>query len=257
MLKAILFDISGVLHVDKRPIPGAVELIATLQQQSVPMRFVTNTSRSTSKEIFNSLRTMDFDLSQSAIFTAPLAVKQVCAQRGLRPYCLIHPDLEAEFQDINQQDPNAVVIADAADRFDYAHLNKAFSLLIDGAPLLGIGRNRYFKSQGQLQLDAGPFIDALEYAADIKAEILGKPAAGFFQAAVHSLGCEAEEVLMIGDDVEADVMGAMQAGLQACLVRTGKYLPSDESKAGQAAVADSVVDAIRDVFYQSREAAET
>jgi ribonucleotide monophosphatase NagD (HAD superfamily) len=97
----------------------------------------------------------------------------------------------------------------------------------------------------------------LEYAADIQAEILGKPAAGFFHAAVTSLGCEPEEVLMIGDDVEADVIGAMEAGLQACLVRTGKYLPGDENKAGLAAVADSVVDAIRDVFYQSREAAET
>ncbi len=257
MLKAILFDISGVLHVDKRPIPGAVDLIASLQQKGVPMRFVTNTSRSTSYDIVNSLKKMGFEVSQDDIFTAPVAVKQVCEQRGLRPYFLIHPDLEAEFEDINQHDPNAVVLADAADRFDYAHLNKAFSLLINGAPLLGIGRNRYFKSCGQLQLDAGPFIDALEYAAEIEAEILGKPAAGFFHAAVTSLGCKPEEVLMIGDDVDADVIGAMEAGLQACLVRTGKYLPGDENKAGLATVAESVVEAIREVFYRSREAAET
>ncbi|MTI62446.1 TIGR01458 family HAD-type hydrolase [Methylophaga sp.] len=257
MLKAILFDISGVLHVDKRPIPGAVETVAKLQQNGVPMRFVTNTSRSTSQDIFNSLRQMGFEVRQEDIFTAPVAVKTVCQQRGLRPYLLIHPDLEAEFSDINQQDPNAVVLADAANRFDYAHLNKAFALLISGAPLLGIGRNRYFKSGGQLQLDAGPFIDALEYAADTKAEILGKPAAGFFHAAVSSLGCKPEEVLMIGDDVEADVIGAREAGLEACLVRTGKYLPGDENKAGLAAVADSVVEAVRDVFYRHREAAET
>lgn len=257
MLKAILFDISGVLHVDKRPVPGAVETVARLQNDGIPVRFVTNTSRSTSQAIFNNLQKMGFEVRQEDIFTAPVAVKQVCEQRGLRPYFLIHPDLEAEFEDINQQQPNAVVLADAADRFDYAHLNKAFSLLINGAPLLGIGRNGYFKSGGQLQLDAGPFIEALEYAADIQAEILGKPAAGFFHAAVTSLGCEPEEVLMIGDDVEADVIGAMEAGLQACLVRTGKYLPGDENKAGLAAVADSVADAIRDVFYQSRETAET
>jgi HAD superfamily hydrolase (TIGR01458 family) len=257
MLKAILFDISGVLHVDKRPIPGAVETVARLQQNGVPMRFVTNTSRSTSQDILNSLRQMGFELRQEDIFTAPVAVKTVCQQRGLRPYFLIHPDLEAEFSEINQQDPNAVVLADAADRFDYAHLNKAFALLINGAPLLGIGRNRYFKSGGQLQLDAGPFIEALEYAADIKAEILGKPAAGFFHAAVSSLGCNPDEVLMIGDDVEADVIGAMEAGLQGCLVRTGKYLPGDENKAGLAAVADSVVEAVTEVFLHKREAAET
>jgi len=251
MLKAILFDISGVLHVDNHPIRGAVELIQQLRQQKIPLRFVTNTSRSTSEAILDSLTRMGFELTQADIFSAPVAVKQICERRGLRPYCLIHPELEPEFASLNQQDPNAVVIADAAERFDYAHLNKAFSLLINGAPLLGIGRNRYFKTAGSLQLDAGPFIQALEYAADTEAEILGKPAAGFFHAAVDSLGCRPEDVLMIGDDVEADINGAMEAGLQACLVRTGKYLPGDENKAGKAFVADSVVEAVNNVFFQS------
>lgn len=251
MLKAILFDISGVLHIDKQPIPGAVELITELRQQTIPLRFVTNTSRSTSDAIFHSLKKIGFRIEQADIFSAPVAVKQVCERRGLRPYCLIHPELEPEFASLNQQNPNAVVIADAAERFDYEHLNMAFSLVINGAPLLGIGRNRYFKTGGKLQLDAGPFIRAIEYAADTEAEILGKPAAGFFHAAVDSLGCKPEEVLMIGDDVEADINGALDAGLQACLVRTGKYLPGDEDKAGQAFVADSVVDAVASAFFRS------
>jgi HAD superfamily hydrolase (TIGR01458 family) len=248
MLKAILFDISGVLHVDKVPISGAVDTIARLRQAGVPMRFVTNTSRSTCQTVLQSLRDMGFEVMASEVFTAPLALKYYCQQHGLRPYCLIHPDLAAEFADIAQSDPNAVLIADAAERFDYQHLNRAFSLLMKGAPLLGIGRNRYFKSAGELQLDAGPFIRALEYAADTEAEIQGKPAAGFFQAAVDSLGCDKSEVLMIGDDVESDVLGALQAGLAACLVRTGKFLPDDESRAGEAFVADSVVEAVSRVF---------
>lgn len=255
MLKAILFDISGVLHVDKKPIPGAVEIISKLRHAGVPMRFVTNTSRSTSQNMLSSLKKMGFAVEQADIFTAPVAVKQVCQQRGLRPFCLIHPDLEPEFAELEQHDPNAVIVADAADRFDYAHMNQAFSLLINGAPLLGIGRNRYFKSAGKLQLDAGPFIQALEYAADTQAEILGKPAAGFFHAAVDSLGYKPQEVLMIGDDVESDVLGAIDAGLQACLVRTGKFLPDDEDKAGQAWLADSVVDAVQKAFYQLRDLA--
>lgn len=255
MLKAILFDISGVLHVDKKALPGAVDTVSTLQRAGIPMRFVTNTSRSTSQDILHSLKSMGFRVEQTDIFTAPLALKQVCQQRRLRPFCLIHPDLAPEFADLEQSNPNAVIVADAAERFDYARMNEAFSLLMQGAPLLGIGRNRYFRSGNALQLDAGPFIQALEYAADIEAEILGKPAAGFFQAAVTSLGCEPGEVLMIGDDVEADVLGAMSAGLQACLVRTGKFLPADKDKVGEAAVADSVVEAIDEVFYQQRDMA--
>lgn len=244
MIKAILFDISGVLHVDNQAVSGAVETIAKLRQDAVPMRFVTNTSRSTCQAVMQKLRQMGFEVAASEIFTAPLALKLRCQQRDLRPYCLIHPDLAPEFADLDQSEPDAVVIADAAEGFDYQHLNRAFSLLMQGAPLLGIGLNRYFKKDGELQLDAGPFIRALEYAADTRADILGKPAAGFFQAAVDSLGCDKSEVLMIGDDVESDVIGAMEAGLRACLVRTGKFLPGDENKAGKAAVADSVVEAV-------------
>lgn len=228
MIKAILFDISGVLHVDQQPCRGAVKMLAGLQQSDLQLRFVTNTSRKTSQQTMSALQQMGFQVKPEQIFTAPGAVRQALLNRKLRPYLLIHPDLEAEFADIDQQQPNAVVVADAAERFDYLHLNRAFQLLIDGAPLLGIGDNRYFKSGGALQLDAGPFIHALEYAASVKAEILGKPAGEFFRAALASLSCKADEVMMIGDDVEADVLGASAAGLHACLVQTGKYQSGDE-----------------------------
>lgn len=247
MIKAILFDISGVLHIDRQPYPGTIRMLARLQQTDLQLRFVTNTSRTTSQQTLTALQEMGFDVKAEQIFTAPGAIRQALISRKLRPYCLIHPDLEAEFADIDQQQPNAVVVADAADRFDYAHLNRAFKLLMNAAPLLGIGMNRYFKSSGALQLDAGPFIQALEYAAGIKAEILGKPAAGFFRAALASLSCRADEVLMIGDDVEADVLGAIAAGLKACLVQTGKYQSGDENRlqATDAWLAEDVVAAIQ------------
>ncbi|MDO7596910.1 MAG: HAD hydrolase-like protein [Pseudomonadota bacterium] len=49
-------------------------------------------------------------------------------------------------------------------------------------------------------------------------------------AAVNSVDCVPEEVFMIGDDAEADVEGALKAGLRACLVQTGKYRQGDESR---------------------------
>ncbi len=230
MIKAILFDISGVLYEDNEPVIGAVDTINQLQYSGIPLRFVTNSSRSTEAMILTSLQKMGFSINNSQVFTAPSAIKHFLQANKLRPYCLIHPDLEPEFTRFNQLDPNAVVVADAAERFDYTHLNIAFELLLKGAPLIGIGRNRYFKSGGKLCLDAGPFIQALEYAAGVEAQIMGKPDPAFFMAAINSLGFKPEEVLMIGDDAEADIEGALSVGLQACLVQTGKYRQSDESR---------------------------
>lgn len=230
MIKAILFDISGVLYEDNTPIMGAVDAINQLQRSGIPLRFVTNSSRSTEAMILTALQKMGFIVNDAQVFTAPIAIKRFLQMNKLRPYCLIHSDLEAEFTEFDQFNPNAVVVADAAERFDYHRLNTAFELLVEGAPLIGIGRNRYFKSDGKLCLDAGPFIAALEYAAGVEAQIMGKPATEFFMAAVNSVGCKPEEVLMIGDDAEADVEGALKVGLQACLVQTGKYRQGDESR---------------------------
>ena len=250
MIKSIIFDISGVLNQDNRPIAGAVDAINNLHRSNIPMRFVTNSSRNTKSEIYASLSDMGFRIEKLQIYTAVTAIQQAIQTRKLRPYCLIHPNIASEFEHYEQQQANAVVITDAAEQFDFEHLNTAFDLIMDGAPLLGIGRNRYFRAKDKLCLDAGPFIHALEYAANREAEIIGKPAPAFFMLAVESLGCKPSEVVMIGDDIEADVIGAINAGLQGCLVQTGKYQQGDENltSSSRFQLASSVVEAVSHYF---------
>jgi HAD superfamily hydrolase (TIGR01458 family) len=228
IIKTILFDISDVLYDDKAPVKGAVDAINQLQYSGIPLRFVTNSSRSTEVMILTTLQKMGFAINDSQAFTAPSAIKQFLQIKKLRPYCLIHPDLEPEFAEFEQLEPR--VVADAAERFDYNRLNSTFELPVEGAPLIGIGRNRYFKNAGKLCLNAGPFIQALEYAAGVEAQIMGKPAPEFFMVAFSSVDCMPEEVFMIGDDAEADVERALKARLQTCLVQTGKYRQGDKSR---------------------------
>ena len=72
---------------------------------------------------------------------------------------------------------------------------------------------------------------ALEFASRRAALVLGKPAPGFFEAALTSMDCPPKHAVMVGDDAEADVAGALRAGLGgAVLVRTGKYTRGDEER---------------------------
>ena len=64
----------------------------------------------------------------------------------------------------------------------------------------------------------------------MEAVVLGKPSAEFFLAAVNSLDLPPQDVVMVGDDAEMDVRGALAAGLRGVLVRTGKYRHGDEAK---------------------------
>ena len=120
-------------------------------------------------------------------------------------------------------DPQAVIVGDLGDRFDYAVLNRAFRMLIGGAELVALQKNRYWLREDGLSLDVGPFVAALEYAAGREAYVVGKPAAGFFAGILSELGLPARAAVMVGDDVETDIGGALAAGLDAVLVETGKY----------------------------------
>lgn len=244
MLQAVLLDISGVLHEDGRPLPGAVEAVARLQASRLALRFVTNTSRKTGAIVYAELLAMGFELERQQVFTAPAAVRSYLERHRLHPYLLVHEKLEPEFEGLDTRTPDAVVLCDAEHRLDYRHLDDAFQLLLEGAPLLAVGTNRYFRQHGGLHLDAGPFVKALEYAAETEAVVLGKPAAGFFRAVLADVSVRPEEAVMVGDDVDADVAAAMAVGMQGALVRTGKYRDGDESRAPDASVEASLAELV-------------
>jgi HAD superfamily hydrolase (TIGR01458 family) len=246
MVRTLLLDLSGVLYDGDDCIPGALDAVLSVQQAShLQVRFITNTSQQTREALLDKLRRFGFELEEAQLFTAVDAARQWLRERELRPFCLVHDDIRAEFDDFDQGDPNAVLIADAADGFSYASLNRAFQLCLSGAPLLGVGYNRYYKSGDETLLDAGAFIVAVEFAAGIKATIVGKPSREFFHQVLASTGVPPEQALMVGDDVFGDIEGALGAGIPGCLVRTGKYRNGDEHKLDRSfPVVDDVSEAV-------------
>jgi ribonucleotide monophosphatase NagD (HAD superfamily) len=70
-----------------------------------------------------------------------------------------------------------------------------------------------------LVLDAGSYVVALEHASGTRATVVGKPSRAFYDLALAELGLPAREVVMIGDNVENDVVGAAEVGCRTCLVR--------------------------------------
>jgi HAD superfamily hydrolase (TIGR01458 family) len=136
--------------------------------------------------------------------------------------------------------PDYVLVGDLGEHFTYERLNPAFRHLMEGAELLALQKNRYWRTDVGLALDAGPFVAALEFASGKKASIVGKPEREFFRLALQDLGLEAGQVAMVGDDAEADVMGARRAGLVGIQVRTGKWQADAEE-------ADLVIDSVADL----------
>ena len=244
-IRGVLLDLSGVLYIDNQPVPGAIEALGRLRDAGLSVRFLTNTTRTPQSRILDKLESMGFTIKPGEIFTAPLAAKKYIQSENLSPFLLVHRDLMPEFTDIPAGGKESVLVGDAADDFTYANLNHAFRLLQAGAILLAMGTNRYFRTGDTFSMDAGPFVRALEYAAGCKALILGKPAAEFYNHAIETMQCTPEETVMVGDDAEADVLGAQLCNINGILVRTGKYRSEDEALiSGKAVSVDDVGSAV-------------
>ncbi len=87
-------------------------------------------------------------------------------------------------------------------------------------------RNWYWATTEGLQLDMGAFVIGLERAAGVEGTLVGKPAPAFFTAALERVRARPSEAVMVGDDVDSDVLGAQALGIEGILVRTGKFTPA-------------------------------
>ncbi|MEQ9490844.1 MAG: TIGR01458 family HAD-type hydrolase [Alphaproteobacteria bacterium] len=230
MIGGVLIDLSGVVYSSDEPISGAAEAIDRLREAGLPLRFVTNTTRKSKRLILEHLAGMGLHIDGDEVFTPAAAACGILADRQLTPHLLIHPALEEDFGNLPDGAETALVVGDAADGFTFAAMNAAFRVLDQGSPFFALAKNRTFlDADGKRSIDAGAFVTALEYASGTTATVLGKPSRSFFEAAANSMKTDLADSVMIGDDAEADVAGALAAGAgRAVLVRTGKYQAGDE-----------------------------
>ncbi|MET0619125.1 MAG: TIGR01458 family HAD-type hydrolase [Thermoanaerobaculia bacterium] len=229
-VRALLLDLEGTVFQSGALIPGAAEALAEATRRGVAWRFVTNATSRPRSVILRELSAMGLDIEPDRLFTAPRAAQGLIAARGwTRCHFLLRPALLEDFDGLEavEEGAEAVVLGDLGSGMTYERLNRAFRMLLDGAELVTLARNRYWQANDGLMLDTGPFCAALEHASGKKAILAGKPSPAFFQAALASTGAAPSETAVVGDDLESDVGGAQRAGMRGVLVRTGKHRPDD------------------------------
>ncbi|HEY7114752.1 MAG TPA: TIGR01458 family HAD-type hydrolase [Thermoanaerobaculia bacterium] len=247
-VRAVLFDLEGTLFESGRPVPGAAAALAELDRRGVSFRFVTNTTSRPRRVLAAELAGMGLPADPRRLFTAPDAGRELLLARGwTRAHLFVRPALREDFAGIAADDaaPDAVVLGDLGEETTYEGLNRAFRLLLSGARLVTLARNRYYRGPDGLRLDQGPFAAALEYASGREAILAGKPSPDFFAAALAPLGVPPSEAAVVGDDAESDVGGAQAAGMRGVLVRTGKFRESDLARSG--APPDAVIGSAADL----------
>ena len=235
-LRGVLFDVDGVLYAADRLIPGAVGTVQWVQRQRIPHLFLTNTTSRSRTDLARKVRSFGIPVTEAQILTPAVAAAEWLRAHAEGEIALfVRPSARLEFAglpclpDEAEHGAAYVVVGDLEDLWDYGTLNRAFRLLHHNpdAKLIALGMTRYWLAPAGISLDVAPFVVALEHAAGRKALVFGKPAPSFFRTATERLALPAGQILMIGDDLEADVGAAQTAGLKGALVKTGKFRPAD------------------------------
>jgi HAD superfamily hydrolase (TIGR01458 family) len=249
-MRAFLIDLDGVLYVGKSPVRGAKECLKLMEDRGHCYRFVSNSTRRCRGSVAKRLKGLGYDVPDDYIFTPPLAAIEHIKRTGKERCFLlttgdVHLDFEAAGMTIADKDVDYVVLGDAGPDFTFNSLNKALRLILEGAEILALERDRYWMEPEGLVLSTGPFVAALEYATGRKARLMGKPSPEFFHLALKDIGTRPEDAMMIGDDILTDVGGAQRLGMKGVLVKTGKYREDVANSSG--VTPDLILESIADM----------
>ena len=244
----VLIDIDGVLVTSWHQIDGAAAAVASCRAAGIALRFLTNTTSASRREIARRLTDAGIPVDPTEIISAPAATAAWLNAEHPDAACYLinSGDLGEDFAGVrvvgSDEAADVVVLGGAGEEFSYTQMNHALGLLLDGAALVGMHRNLYWRTADGFNLDTGAYLTALERAADTAATVLGKPTPDFFRTGLADLAVAPDDAVMVGDDVDNDVLGAQAVGITGVLVRTGKFRPAAVDAAD--GTPDHVVDSI-------------
>ncbi len=220
----LLIDLDGVLRIGKKPAPGVNRFFDYLKTSDRKVCILSNSTLSTSDEIIMFFRKNDIK-TDFPVITAVDATANYVKQKYKSAAVYCAENVKHVFEDvIDFNSPEAVVIGDIGDRWNYTIMNEIFNFVFSGADLIAMHKNKFWKdpAKGYL-LDAGAFIAGIEYATNKKSVLIGKPSPFYFKAGLNKLNYDlGDKFFMIGDDLETDIKGAQENGGTTMLIYTGK-----------------------------------
>jgi len=249
-IEGVIFDLDGVLEFQGKAYPGAVELLDSLRRREIPIRVLSDSTLKSRRSCTEKLNKRGFTVYGHEVITASFATARYLETLNPRScWVMLKREGLEEFRNFRHDpdNPEYVVLGDFREDFNFQNLNKALQLLCKGAKLVAMITETVDKSMGELELTLGAYGKMLEDAAGIKATYIGKPNRYIFDITLDTMGnIERSKILMVGDRIKTDILGAKKAGLKTALVKTGEFRESDLESL--AIAPDYIFDSVHEVI---------
>lgn len=217
----------GVIYRENHLLPGAGELIAYLLESATPFLFLTNNSVPTPDDLVVKLERLGIGgLNARHFYTSAMNTADFLAE--MHPKCtafvLGEAGLNAALQEgripNDSLAPSYVIVGEGTPTTE--KIGKAHEFIEKGARLIATNPDYWCPVKSDVtRPGAGALAAYLEASTGRRAYYLGKPNPYMFFRARRLLHRQTHEVMMVGDTMETDIRGAIEIGIQACLVLTG------------------------------------
>ncbi len=227
-IRGYLLDMDGTLYIGAEAVPGAQAFMAAVQRAGCPRLVLTNNSSAARSKYRGRLAALGMPVPLSAVLTSGGASAEwLFASTPLRrPYVLGTRALKDECRraGLTPSDPETsdCVLLGYDTGVTYATLTDACLLVAQGLPYYATHADRTCISPRGLLPDAGALIAAIEVTTGRAPVVLGKPEASMVEAGLRRLGTTVDETLILGDQLDTDMMLGQKSGILSVLTMTGE-----------------------------------
>jgi phosphoglycolate/pyridoxal phosphate phosphatase family enzyme len=230
-IKAVIFDLDGVIYRGHTPIPGAAGVTRWLADKGYSVYYFTNNSTKTRESYVELLAGYDCQTDTDHIVTSASLTAEYFLENQLLPATILivgEGGLAEELQQIGARvvqkrgtRPVDFVVVGMDRKFTYAKLHEAQQAVLAGAKLIATNRDATYPIEGNVIPGGGSIVAAVATACECEPLLIGKPSPRSGQLIAHHAGVAAEQALMVGDRLETDIEMGRRAGLLTCMVLTG------------------------------------
>ena len=232
-MKTLIFDLDGTMYRGSSIIESARIFLEHCQSKQIPFIFLTNNSMRTRQENADHMLRMGYqNISKDLFYNSAMASCQYVRRHytGDKAYYIGQEGMrEALLEEgfvITKNDPDFVFVG-LDKTADYASYSKALEFLLNGAKLIGTNKDRILAKPEGFELGNGSIVKMFEYAIDAKSPDISKPYTPILDLCLEYFHLKKEDVILIGDNLETDILLGKNAGVKTVFVQTGVHTKDD------------------------------
>jgi glycerol 3-phosphatase-2 len=222
-----MLDLDGVVYIGEQAVPGAPEQVDRARAAGMRVAFITNNARRTPATVAAHLRDLGVGAQPEDVVTSAQAAARILADRldpGARVVLLGADGLaevvaEAGLEPVGVTDDAEALVSGYGPDVRWSDIMRAAVRVRDGLWWVATNSDLTIPTSFGVAPGHGVLVETIQRFSGVDPEVAGKPSRPLLDETVRRVG--GRRPLMVGDRLDTDIAGAVNAGIDSLLVLTG------------------------------------